>query len=499
MDGFKADFVQYLRENNLLQRADLEKNDANINVQKYDDQLTDFLRDYRVNENELVEVAIDVNEILSMDFDNIANVVVDDNNATQGRDVVGGFFNFLINQNDIKAQVDKDGNGKFSDDEIAEFARTVASKDGDGTSFTLQDMMGSYQQMQNNEFRVGDFTAMNNNFFANNPAAQNPQAPEGQQPPQTPAAQYSFMETGSVAAITSDDLANTSKSELETEKSNQEGLLNNANANMNAALSGTSSEVQPSNAQVNSDYEAYLASIDTLEKDGQKYSTLISNQNAVVTNCQNELHTWQLTNEANKQTCITLDFELQAANDAVKVAGDRLRLLGEQISIQANSSTGSQGSAVQGDSSAQAASSTQGTGEGANSGSGGSNVSAELLSAFEAAKTELQQAKDEQIAKQEEYDNAVQEQEDSQLKVEEWQTALIEANQKLTDLQKEAAEAAGADSANVQNLANKWNQSRAQNEQARQTAFGKYSNMASTIVNNIGVINNAINDLPQEA
>ena len=56
MDGFKADFVQYLRENNLLQKADLDKNDANINVQKYDDQLTDFLKDYKVDENETAHV-----------------------------------------------------------------------------------------------------------------------------------------------------------------------------------------------------------------------------------------------------------------------------------------------------------------------------------------------------------------------------------------------------------------------------------------------------------
>ena len=30
MDGFKADFIQYLRDNNLLERVDLNKNDTNI-------------------------------------------------------------------------------------------------------------------------------------------------------------------------------------------------------------------------------------------------------------------------------------------------------------------------------------------------------------------------------------------------------------------------------------------------------------------------------------
>ena len=73
---------------------DLNKKDANINAQKYDDQLRGFLRDYKIDENELVEAAIDVDEILSMDFDDIANVVVNDDDIAQGKDVIGGFFNF---------------------------------------------------------------------------------------------------------------------------------------------------------------------------------------------------------------------------------------------------------------------------------------------------------------------------------------------------------------------------------------------------------------------
>jgi hypothetical protein len=56
---------------------------------------------------------------------------------------------------------------RIGQEEIAEFAKTVASKDGDDSNFTLKDMMGSYEQMQTNNFKVGDFAAINNNFFAN--------------------------------------------------------------------------------------------------------------------------------------------------------------------------------------------------------------------------------------------------------------------------------------------------------------------------------------------
>jgi len=116
MDGFKADFIQYLRDNNLLERVDLNKNDANINAQKYDDQLKGFLQDYKVDENELIEASIDIDEILSMDFDDIArkqNELVEHLNSMYG----AGYKMCLLFVTDVI----RNGSYLFYNDDAKEF------------------------------------------------------------------------------------------------------------------------------------------------------------------------------------------------------------------------------------------------------------------------------------------------------------------------------------------------------------------------------------------
>lgn len=489
MDGFKADFVQYLRENNLLQRADLDKNDANINVQKYDDQLTDFLRDYRVDENELVEVAIDVNEILSMDFDDIANVVVEDNNATQGRDVVGGFFNFLINQNDIKAQVDKDGNGKFSDDEIAEFARTIASKDGDDSGFTLQDMLGSYQQMQNNEFRVGDFTAIDNNMFVNNPnaapaaqgqqqapAAQGQQqapAGQGKQPPKTPQTPTE-VRPESVQTITSASLNGKTKTELNNERDAQQSAVETNQKNAEAALQGEGAE--PSNQAVLDSYTAYENLVNQVSNEENRFAQRLAEKNGQIENKRNEMHTWQMQAEEDNEKCMQLDVEVKDAKTTYETALDAV--------------TDAQG----------ALDNLQKPGEGATDQQiANYNTQLEALQkAVTDAKTAADEAKEALEAKEKEYEDAVDVYNNSLAEVARCHNEFNVLLAELTALQKEIAAASAENAADLENAANQWNEDMINNENSRQDNFEAYARGARAAASNVAVIDIAIENLPPE-
>jgi len=479
MDGFKADFVQYLRENNLLQKADLDKNDANINVQKYDDQLTDFLKDYKVDENELVEVSIDINEILSMDFDDIANVVVEDNNATQGKDVVGGLFNFLINQNDIKAQVDKDRDGKFTQEEIAEFAKTVASKDGDDSGFTLQDMLGSYQQMQENNFHVGDFTAMDNNMFANNP-----NAPQGQQPAQQPAQQpgqapqtpqtATEIRPESVETITSASLDGLSKDTLDAKRDEQQAALDESQANAEAALQGEGAE--PSNQDVLDSYTAYENLVAQVSNEENQFSQRLAEKNGQIENKRNEMHTWQAQSEIDNQKCLQLDVEVNEAKNTYDAALESVSQAESALSSLAKpgeNATPTEKSAY-------------------------SSKLASLRQAVADAKAEAEKAKEELETKEKDYEDAVDVYNNSLNEVARCENELNALLSELAALQAEIAAASKENAAELEQAASNWNNTMVNNENSRQENFQIYSRGAQIAASNVAVIDVAIEKLPPE-
>lgn len=461
MNGFKADFVQYLRDNNLLERVDQNKNDANINAQKYDQELTDFLKDYKVDENELVEAAIDVDEILSMDFDNIANVVVKDDNIAQGKDVIGGLFNFLINQNDIKAQVDKDGDGAFSKAEIADFAKTVASKDGDASNFTLKDMLGSYQQMQDKNFKVGDFneiTGMGGNLFKKAP----PETPQEVRPTAT-------------TTITAASLAGKSKEDLDAQKNDEQTILEDNQKAAQDALSGEGAV--PSNADVNKSYNDYSKLVASVSNEENQFSQKLTEKNTQISDKRNEIHTRQMQAELENETCMQLDIEVKELESDYNTA--LAAVTSAQNDLNGLSRPGEKATSDQIRSYyAQQAAKRE---------------------ALTKAQEEADRIKQELDNKKKDYEDAVDKYNESLAVIAQYQEELNTLCAELATLQDEIAKANADNAQQLQNAANTWNSNLSANEQSRQENFKVYSENAQRAASNVALINEAINDLPQES
>ena len=461
MNGFKADFVQYLRDNNLLERVDQNKNDANINAQKYDQELTDFLKDYKVDENELVEAAIDVDEILSMDFDNIANVVVKDDNIAQGKDVIGGLFNFLINQNDIKAQVDKDGDGAFSKAEIADFAKTVASKDGDASNFTLKDMLGSYQQMQDKNFKVGDFneiTGMGGNLFKKAP----PETPQEVRPTAT-------------TTITAASLAGKSKEDLDAQKNDEQTILEDNQKAAQDALSGEGAE--PSNADVNKSYNDYSKLVASVSNEENQFSQKLTEKNTQISDKRNEIHTRQMQAELENETCMQLDVAVNDAKSAYDSALENLSNAENALNSLAKPPANASMTQIR----------------------AYENRHYQLQAAIQEAQDAADKAKAELEAKEKEYEAAVDKYNESLAVIAQYQEELNTLCAELATLQDEIAKANANNAQQLQNAANTWNSNLSANEQSRQENFKVYSENAQRAASNVALINEAINDLPQES
>ena len=458
MNGFKADFVQYLRDNNLLERVDQNKNDANINAQKYDQELTDFLKDYKVDENELVEAAIDVDEILSMDFDNIANVVVKDDNIAQGKDVVGGLFNFLINQNDIKAQVDKDGDGAFSKAEIADFAKTVASKDGDASNFTLKDMLDSYQQMQDKNFKVGEFDPMGGNLFNSAP----PETPQEVRPTAT-------------TTITVASLAGKSKEDLDAQKNDEQTILEDNQKAAQDALSGEGAE--PSNDDVDKSYYDYLDLVASVNNEKNQFSQKLTEKNTQISDKRNEIHTRQMQAELENETCMQLDVAVNDAKSAYDSALENLSNAKNALNSLAKPPANASMTQIR----------------------VYENRHYQLQAAIQEAQDAVEKANAELEAKEKEYEVAVDKYNESLTVIAQYQEELNILCTELATLQDEIAKANADNAQQLQNAANTWNSNLSANEQSRQENFKVYSENAQRAASNVALINEAINDLPQES
>lgn len=444
MDGFKADFVQYLRENNLLEKTDLDKKDSKIKVSQYSDELKGFLKSYKTNEKDLIEASIDINEILSMDFDNFGNIKTDNIDAQdEKQDTLGGFFGFLLNQDGIKEQIDKNGDGKISADEIKEFAQTVASKDGNENDLSLSDLLNSYELINNNQFNLGDYSALNDvgNFFngANIPASDVAQI-----------SVPSFKPT-----ISYDDLEGLSDNDLSNKKADEQAVLNNANENMKSALDGSNSDVVPSNDEVDNSYQAFLDEVKNIDSEENNFELRLTAKNEEIANKQTELSELMITNEANGQKCTSLASELSFVGSDVASAQINLQNLASQPASETDTNT----------------------------------TTNDLV----AATDKLQLAVNAQKSAQEEYEKAVEEYEKSTKDVETCQEELDGLNNDLIILQDEIITAGVQNKDTLQNLVNTWNQNRNDNQQSRKDVFASYSEQANAALSNIELIDRVQN------
>lgn len=439
MDGFKADFVQYLRENNLLEKTDLDKKDSKIKISQYSNELKGFLKSYKTNEKDLIEASIDINEILSMDFDNFGNIKTDKIDAqNEKQDTFGGLFGFLLNQDGIKEQVDANGDGKISADEIKEFAQTVASKDGDENDLSLSDLLNSYELINNNQFNLGDYSALNDvgNFFqgANTVASD-----------VTQTSVPSFKPT-----ISYNDLEELSDGDLNGKKADEQSNLANANENMKSALDGTNSNIVPTNDEVDSSYQAFLNEVQKIDSEENNFESRLTAKNSEIAQKQTQLNELTLTNESNGQKCTSLAAELSFANSDVASAQISLQNLAAQSTSKTDTNT--------------------------------------TTNDLAAATDKLQLAINAQQSAQDEYDKAVEEYEKSTKDVEDCQAELDGLNNDLINLQNEIITTSAQNKDTLQSLANAWNQNRSDNQQSRKDVFVSYSEQANAAQSNIELI-----------
>lgn len=467
MAGFKLDFVQFLRDNNLLEKADLDKNDARINVSKYDTALKDFLKNYKVDENELIEVSIDVDEILSMDFDDIGNVVVDDSETDGKKDVLGGFFNFLLNSKDVKAQVDKNGDGKISKDELSEFAKTIASKDGDLKSFTLKDMFGSYNQINTNQFKVGDFAAINQtNFNQDNFNLQNvtPQTTSDKfKPIAVPNEKFS-VEISSIAqnnALSTDQ----KRTQLNDELANQNSVLEKDKQNMQNALSGELASITPPSSAVDSSYDSYIALVSQVDDENKTYQTQLETMKQGLVDKRDELHTWQTQNEQDNEDCINLDIEVQLAKAGVEGAQEFFDTANAELLTLMSSEDADEATI--------------------------SSATAKV----EDAQNKLNDAQKALEEKTQEYEKKVEEYNKSLDEVARCFTEYNALDSQLVAFQNQITAANKANASALKDAADLWNTSRDGNENSRQDNYRIYANSVYETMSNIGVIQKTLNSL----
>lgn len=456
MDGFKADFIQYLRDNNLLTKVDLNKDDTNINIQKYDDKFTDFLKDYQVDENELIEASIDIDEILSMDFNDIANVDIADNDTNGGKDVIGGLFNFLINQNDIKAQVDKNGDGMFGKDEITEFAKTIASKDGDDSNFTLKDMLTSYQQMNDKEFKVGDFTPVDGGFLGDN--GTNIFNKDG------------VITPTNVATILPSEIEEKEQQELCTMRNDENAKLTDAKQNMEAALNGLDASIFPSQADVSSAYNNYLDLVQANDSEEKQFASRLEEKNGQIASKENELNTAKLQNENDNLVCLELDAEIETLK--LSVAGleeEYNSAVSAQNSIPKLSQNATEQEKASYNSKVQSA-----------------------QQAVDNAKAKLESEQDRLKEKEDEYKVATENYNTSLEQVNTLTSELETLNSELILLQNEIATTSANNQAELTNLANIWNQTKANHESSKQNVYNQYATQAQVAASNMGVIDGVL-------
>ena len=74
----------------------------------------------------------------------------------------------------------------------------------------------------------------------------------------------------------------------------------------------------------------------------------------------------------------------------------------------------------------------------------------------------------------------------------------ITLNSELLTLQSDIAKASAQNQAELQNLANIWNTTKANNEASRQQNFENFSQTAQIATSNLAVINEAIENLPSK-
>ena len=307
-NGIQADFVQYLRENGLLEAADANKQVGLINIENYSSEMADFLQTQYGLESDLVSVEIgDVNDL---QFDRAGNLVNDNefdidevrnmdmNDAQNQKGVLAGFLGILVNTGNTRMQIDADGDGNLTQAEMDAFIETVSSKDGDTSTLSLNDILGSMDQISNNTFRIGDLTAAGNDF-----AARTPTAPAVTQPPAV-------------------DYTKLTNPELETKLSEQETAKANAQTQLNAVNAEPCEAVEPKSSAVDAakqSFDAIFANSDNaVKKSIADQAAAISTQEGELTDLNEQINQSEIT-QSELQTSIDT-FSTDISNIDGKIA-----------------------------------------------------------------------------------------------------------------------------------------------------------------------------------
>ncbi len=273
----KLDFYNYLQENG--KNTDVNLLSSDISIFMFSSEFSDFLQDSGSQYNLPQEISsITDLEKLQYDEEN-QEFLTDDEDENSGSLLFAGILNDLIKDDKVKSSIDKDSDGKLSEEEMTNFLDAMKSLDENADNLSLEDIFGTYNNSvnpaENPEAAPEDTTpveygqeSQKTEETEQNKETQNTSAPQttGNNSGGSTYNPSNYQNTDT-NTNTEKTLDNMSKDELKSELSKANTDLSTNQNKLNSILDGSDSTLQTLQGDIDKLYETYQTKLEEVDKD----------------------------------------------------------------------------------------------------------------------------------------------------------------------------------------------------------------------------------------
>lgn len=284
IESLKNKFITELLESLKTDPSKEDLTAEDISIFEYADEFKDFIADEcNIDASELSYNISDLMKLEIDDFGQFEYAETDENSSNEDankNNFIASFLNLFLNDENIKNEIDADGDGKISDEEKTNFLNTIAAADGDEKSISLNDLMDSMEKVENKDFKIDtpkvekeeteETTPTENVSSSGNSSGYS----SGGSTISTGGNKTSSDENTSNIP----DFSKMTTEEINTELDNAETNISDGKDKASAILGGTDPELAKMQEQVDEAYKNYQEELQTLDKDmAEELDKLVEN------------------------------------------------------------------------------------------------------------------------------------------------------------------------------------------------------------------------------